>query len=353
MRQAVANGYKVGVVTRVVNHGATLRALGVTVFEWRLSRGSLNLSHELRAIHELNQIISMFKPDLVHAVALKPAIYAGLAPKSKSVRAISSALGGVGYIFSANTFKARVIRPVIICLLRFSLMGKGRSLILQNEDDVALFKSFGIPDDKFEVLRGAGVETDLFRFCRESPASIVVLLPARILWDKGVGEFARVAERLRKIRPEVRFQLVGDPDPDNPNCVPEATLRGWVDQGVVEHRMSVPHKDMPKVFRDASLICLPSYREGLPKSLLEAASTGRAMVAYDVPGCREIVRNGQTGILVPFGDEDALEQALLELIDDPIRRQSLGENARVLVESEFSSQIINDKTFALWKKLTG
>lgn len=353
VKQAVDRGFEVGVVTRVTNHGATLRALGVTVFEWCLARGSLNLIRELRAIHELNQIIKAYKPDLIHAVALKPAIYVGLTPSSKSVGAVASALGGVGYIFSANTLKSRLLRPVIVRLLRYALRKKGRSLILQNEDDISLFKSFGISDRKISLLRGAGVELEIFQFSKESSACIVVTLPARTLWDKGVGEFVRIAERIGRKRPAVHFQLVGDPDLDNPNCVPVAILKGWVDQGVVEHKMSVPHKDMPKIFRESTIVCLPSTREGLPKSLLEAASTGRALVAYDVPGCREIVKHGQTGILVPFGDEHALERALLDLIDNPARRKSLGENARALVESEFSSIIINDQTFAIWKELSG
>ena len=174
-----------------------------------------------------------------------------------------------------------------------------------------------------------------------------------MLWDKGVGEFVNVARRIRLIRPDVRFVLVGDVDLQNPASISKKQIEIWVNEGCIEHLDRVSHKDMPEIYKSASIVCLPSYREGLPKVLLEAASCGRPLVAFDVPGCREIVLSGINGELVPFGREDLLEDAILSLIDDRQRCVQFGIRGRQLACSEFASTVINTQTGEIWRELIG
>ena len=263
-----------------------------------------------------------------------------------------SALGGVGYIFSADSIKARLLRTPVKMLLKLGLLGKSRLLILQNPDDIALWKrARAVVSDKFRLVRGAGVETGLFTASSIPEGPSMIILPARLLWDKGVGEFVNVARRLKAKRPKVRFVLVGDIDPHNPASITQDQINEWVTAGIVENLLRVGHEEMPAIYRQATIVCLPSYREGLPKALLEAASSARPVVAFDVSGCREIVRDGINGSLVPFRNELALEAALLELIDNKSRCAKFGKEGRKIVECEFSADVINRQTFEIWNEL--
>ena len=349
VKAALEMGHDVAVVTRVNTLRYEFEALGIKVFDWRLERRSVGLLRELSSLWALRRVLFEFKPDLIHAVALKPVIYAGLVTRFGYRGSLVSALGGAGYIFSACSMRAKLLQYPVKLLMRFALAGSQRVLILQNPDDVELFVSNRVlPISKVKLVRGAGVETDMFTPCPEPAGDPLVILPARLLWDKGVGEFVNVARRIRQKKPSVRFIVVGDPDPHNPASIPESQIEEWVQSGAIENWRRVNHRQMPKIYRAASIVCLPSYREGLPKVLLEAASMARPLLAFDVSGCREIVRTGINGYLVPFGDEAALEKVLLELIDNDTLRLQLGLRGRQIVEDEFSSEIINAKTFSIW-----
>lgn len=351
-KAAVAAGHDVAVATKISTYRPVLEELGIQVYDWRIRRGSLSIVSEIKTVLNLFSIVRNFCPDVVHAVALKPVIYAGLATRFGYKGAVVSALGGVGFVFSSQTIKAKILRFLVSVSLRLVLLGRRRALILQNQDDADLLNKHGaVKPSSIRLVRGAGVETDIFKFSKLSAEAPKVILPARILWDKGIEEFKNAARRIRRDKPNVTFVLVGDVDPQNPATVSEEQLELWLNEGQLEHLSRVPHSEMPRVYRDATIVCLPSYHEGLPKALLEAASTGRPMVAFDVSGCREIVRSGITGTLVPFGDEDALAKALIELIDDKEKLQRFGINARNVVEKEFSAEIINAKTFLIWNEL--
>ena len=193
------------------------------------------------------------------------------------------------------------------------------------------------------------------RTCYFSPASQpeqdgipLVVLASRMLWDKGVGEFVDAARRVNQNGIKSRFVLVGDPDPENPMTIPEVILNEWHVEGVVEwwgHR-----EDIPNIFAQSNIVVLPSYREGLPKVLLEAASCGRAIVTTDVPGCREVVRNNENGLLVPPHDSAALSEAIRKLIHDPSLRAKMGARSRAIVEAEFAGHIVVKKTLDIYER---
>jgi glycosyltransferase involved in cell wall biosynthesis len=290
------------------------------------------------------------RPDLVHHVTLKPVLYGGMAARLTRVPAVVNALTGLGYAFITPGWKAALLRGVLKIVLRLALGHRNGSTIFQNQNDQALLVKSGVASKSATVLiKGSGVDMIVYAPCPEPSGTPVVLLASRMLWDKGVGEFVEAARRLRAEGVEARFVLVGAPDAGNPTAVPLKIIKNWEAEGVVEwwgHR-----DDMPEVFAQANLVCLPSYREGLPKALIEAAACGRAIVATDVPGCREIVRHGINGLLVSARDSSSLAHALQILIENPASRRSMGMEGRILAMAEYSVEQVIEQTFKLYAAL--
>ena len=350
IKAALKEGHDVAVLTRLSQHGALLESIGVQLYHWPIERRSLNLFSAVSSVLTLQKAIADFQPNLIHAVALKPVIYAGLARKLVLPTAFVAALGGVGFIFTARSLKAKILRKLISLILPIVLAGKQTRLILQNQDNIDLFEFLGIcKAEKIDLVRGSGVEVEHFTKTPLPSGVPTVILPARLLWSKGVGEFANVANRIKKRGLTARFVLVGDNDPQNPASVSQIQIDKWVTQGLLEHWGR--RDDMKYVFSLANIVCLPSYDEGLPKALLEGASCGRPLVAFDVPGCREIVRDNINGKLVKFCDEADLEAAIIELIKNPTLCKKYGNAGRQIVKAEFSDKVINRQTFDVWNKV--
>jgi glycosyltransferase involved in cell wall biosynthesis len=349
-RAAIRAGYEVGLITRVSSQRDIIESTGITVIDWNIIRRSGHPWQEIKSLVDLWQGIRFFQPDLVHAVAVKPVVYAALACRFSGVKARVAALGGLGFIFSSSKKSARFLRPLIVSLFRFALAGKKSLLILQNPDDSTLLLSAGVVSKKqIRLIRGAGVDIEAFAPAQAPLKNQMIILPARMLWDKGVGEFVEAARHIRAQRPDVRFVLVGTFDEQNPESVPFEQLSKWNEEGVVEWwgRMD----NMPEVYRQSSIVCLPSYREGLPKSLLEAASCGLPIVTYDVPGCREVVQDKVNGFLVPLRDTQRMVESLLELIDNPDVCARMGMAGREMVVKEFSQEMIADQTMKVWEEI--
>jgi glycosyltransferase involved in cell wall biosynthesis len=349
-RAAIADGFRVSVATRVARHGDEIRAAGIELVPMDLRRRSMNPVEAARIIFELARIYRRVRPDIVHHVALKPVLYGSIAARLARVRAVVNAVAGMGYVFSSTDFKARVLRPAIKAAFRALLNAQNSRLIVQNPDDRALLIARGIVDaERVRLIRGSGVDTTVFLPHPEPTGTPVVMLASRILRDKGVLEFIDAAKQLVSESVAARFVLVGAPDPENPASISPAQLKDLIGDAV---EWWGPRDDMPRVLTAASVVCLPSYREGLPKILLEAAACGRPIVATDVPGCREVVMNGESGLLVPARDAGALATAIKTLLGDSSMRSAMGARGRQLAEDEFSVERIAEETIRVYHEVS-
>jgi glycosyltransferase involved in cell wall biosynthesis len=336
-------------------HGERLRALG---FRWEpveMDRRSLNPMRELGLIWGLARQFRRERPDVVHGFTIKCAVYGALAARLAGVPARVSAVAGMGYVFTSNELKARLLRPLVRGLMRLSLDGAQSRLILQNPDDVEMFTRSRLMDPaRIRLIEGSGVDCTRFlppAIPRDPGQRLRVLLPARLLWDKGLAEYITAARELRLEGLALDFLLAGEPDVGNPAAVPAATVQGWVDEGLVDWLGQV--EDMPALYADVDIVALPSYREGLPKGLIEAAACGRALVATDVAGCREVVTDGVDGLLVPVRDSASLAQALRRLASSADLRDRLGLAARKNALDRFDEVGVIVRTIAVYSELTG
>lgn len=343
-------GYDVVVATRVDRHGKRITDAGFRLCPVIFDRGGLNPLQDLRTLMQLAWLYRREVPDIVHHVALKPVIYGSLAARLTGTRAVVNALGGLGYVFSSGGLRAKILRWIIKPALGYALGGRNSRLIVQNSADRDRIVSGGLASaGSVRLICGAGVDPALYRQVMVASEMPLVILPARLLREKGVGEFVEAARMLRAQGIKARFALVGKPDPANPASVSQPEIDAWVGEGVVE--CWGWQEDMPNVFSQAQIVCLPSYHEGLPKSLLEAAASGCAMVATDIPGCREIVQHGVTGWLVPVQDAGALANTLQQAIERPDLRQRYGAAARTLIADCFSTDRVVRETVAVYDEL--
>jgi glycosyltransferase involved in cell wall biosynthesis len=301
---------------------------------------------------ELAKLFKELRPDLIHFFTLKAMCLGGfafvLAKKSNVLMTVT----GLGYAFTSRSLKARLLGTAVSTIMPSLLKRAGDGFVFQNRDDLTFFhEQFRIGRDRLSLIPGSGVDTTKYSMFAERPGVPTIVLVARMLRDKGVFEFVEAASSLKLEGVQARFVLVGDPDPENPAGIPASQLREWHESGVVEWR-GYCH-DILTLFSEAHIVCLPSYREGAPKVLIEAASCGKPVVATDVPGCREVVRHNQTGLLVPPRDSRALAAALRTLIKDPELRTSMGKKGRAFVESELSLEKVISENFRLYEKLLG
>lgn len=344
-------GYDVGVVTNVNQHADRIREAGIRLIQYNLDRGSMNPFKAVGLILQLAKIYRNEKPDLVHHVAIKPILYGSVAARMARVPHVVNAITGMGYIFTSTQLKARLLRPIINLSFKALLNGRRSKLIMQNQDDRSTLIKTGIVDEERTVLiRGAGVNTDEFS-CTPEPTEEppLIVLPARMLKDKGVVEFVTAAGMLKERGVEARFALVGDADCHNHAAVSEEVLKGWVDSGVVEWWGR--KENLPGVLASCHIVCLPSYREGLPKALLEAASVGRPIVTTDTVGCREVVRDGENGFLVPLYSTVELADALQKLIEDSKLRAQMGHKGREMIRNNFTIENVTAETLALYHEV--
>jgi glycosyltransferase involved in cell wall biosynthesis len=347
---ALQAGMDVAIATRLGSHAELIRQAGITVYSWNVERGSTGIFAELKTLFLLLKIFRQARPDIVHQVAIKPVLYGSLAAKLTGVKKVVNALGGMGFIFSEGSGRKRWLRALVLTGFRWLLRGRNSLLILQNPEDRDLLVSGAAIDHRdIRIIRGAGVDVNVFDVVPEPEGLPLVVLPARMLADKGVHEFVEAAGLLRQQGIKARFALVGGMDECNPACISARQLQEWVDKGEVE--WFGRRDDMPAIYASATLVCLPSYREGLPKSLLEAAACGRAIVATDVPGCREIVRDGENGLLVPVRDAKSLAQAVCTLLQAPALRAQMGKRGRAMVLQSFSEEIVVEETLQIYRAL--
>jgi glycosyltransferase involved in cell wall biosynthesis len=349
-RAARSAGWDVVVATRVESHGDRIRREGFRLIPINLRRRSLAPWREIAAIVELLRLYRRERPDLVHHVGMKPVLYGSFVAAMSGVPAVVNALAGLGYIFTSGRLKARIVRPFVKLAFRWLLDRKNGRVILQNPDDVTALTEATVAVERVTLIRGSGVDIEAFAATTEPEGNPVAVMVSRMLWDKGVGELVQAARLLRERGVDLKVVLVGPPDPENPASIPESQLNAWDRAG--DAAWWGERSDIAKIWADSHIAVLPSYYgEGVPKALLEAAASGRPMLATDMPGCREIVVDGVTGILVPPRDVTALADGLEVLAREKARRQRLGAAARELVEREFSEALVVEQTMALYRSL--
>jgi glycosyltransferase involved in cell wall biosynthesis len=344
---------QVFIMTKVIRDETFFGQEGFQVIPWRIVRSSLSPFREMLTFLQVFRTYRRVKPDLVHHFALKAVVYGGLAARLCGKLPSVNSIAGLGHVFTVRSFGMRILRKVILLLMRIALGGTNARTIVENKDDQNLLVAAHVMTlERVVVISGVGVNPAEFLPLPEPDGVPLVLLASRMLWAKGVGEYVQAAERLKKAGIRARFVLAGVPDPGNPASIPESQLRAWANEGSVEWWGQ--RSDMPSVFAQAHVVCLPtSYREGVPRVLIEAAACGRAVVTTDVPGCREVVRHGENGLLVPPRDPAALAEAIGRLLGDPALRARMGARGREIAVQEFSEEQVVRETLALYRELGG
>jgi glycosyltransferase involved in cell wall biosynthesis len=349
--EAKKRGYEVFVLAGDTGVGASLKSFDITFIPWNISRSGTNFFKEIQAIAQLFKVFRHIKPHLVHNVGVKAVIYGSLASQLFR-KSYINALAGMGFAFTADTLKAQILRVIIKRFFVFIFKSKKSLLILQNEDDKKWFLENGyIDSSKLRLIKGSGVNLNDFKLVSE-PTSIppIVCLPSRMLWDKGIGEFIEAIRILKTYGlKNIRFVLAGGIDTENPAKIPQKQLQEWVSEGIVEWWGY--QTDMPNLLSKVTIVVLPSYKEGLPKVLLEAAAIGRAIITTDVVGCREIIKHDYNGILVPPQNAEVLAEAISKLLNDSELRKRYIENGFELVKQNFTIETVTEQTFNLYDEL--
>jgi len=345
-------GYDVHVATMDGPAVADIQALGMTHHAIPMTRSGKHPLQELGTLLALVRLFRRLRPDVVHLVTIKPVLYGGIAARIARVPGMVAAISGLGFVFLSNSLKMRLVRAVVARLYRVALGHPNSRVIFQNANDRDLLKSLGaVREDQVVIIRGAGVDLDAYRPTPEPPAPpVVVTMVARLLRDKGVQEFVQAAKLLRERGVPVTMQLVGGLDAGNPTSATQADVDAWQQDGCVQALGE--RSDVAALYAAAHIAVLPSYREGLPKSLIEAAACGRAVVTTDVPGCRDAIEPNVTGLLVPVRDAAALADAIERLAQDAALRQAMGTAGRALAEREFDINQVARIHVALYDALS-
>ncbi len=321
---------------------------GLRIVRLPMSRQGAGPVEALRTLAALVRLYRQRRPDLIHHIAVKPIVLGSLAARAVPGTPVVNAISGFGYT-GGTSLRARLLRAPLRLLYRLALRRSHSWTIFQNPEDREAFVQTGlVREEHTRLIRGSGVDTTRFAPAPEPEGAPLVLMASRMIADKGVREFVEAARLVRREHPDTRFVLVGSPDDGNPTSIPETELEAAQRHGTCEWW---PHRtDMHEVIRQATVVVLPtSYKEGLPKVLIEAAACARPAVATDIPGCREIVRDGVNGLLVPERDANATAAAITKLLHSPELRAEMGERGRATVEAHFSLETIIEQTLRLYE----
>jgi len=345
--EAKKRNYEVTLATKNTGHFKELGSMGIKLYDLDVDRSGTNIFKEILIIVKLIGILRKVKPDIIHNVTLKMSIYSSIAARFIPNRKVINAISGLGYNFTFD--RQTKSQKFIHALMKFAFRNKGFSFIFQNPDDLQLFQRLNFNDrNKFFVIKGSGVDMDRFVYSdRKNRNNISFILTSRMLRDKGVLEFINASKKVTVKFPDAKFLLVGNLDKFNLASLTEDELRyellgtnvTWLGY----------RDDIPALLKESDVMVLPSYREGLPKSLIEAAATGLPIITTDTVGCRECVDDGVNGFLVPIGDSDILAKKMIELIENPEMVKRMGKASRLKAEKEFSLKMVMDKTFGIYE----
>jgi glycosyltransferase involved in cell wall biosynthesis len=344
-------GYEVVMVSPPGEYVEEIKKAGFRWIEWNVGRKTLSILKELPLIRKLWLIFIKEKPNIVHNFTIKPVFYGSICALLTGIPRIVNAITGRGYLFLSNNPRARIIRPLLMTGYRILFQANSFRFIFENEDDMQFFLDKKMVTKENSVLiHSVGVDLERFQPAPEHNGMPLVIFPARMLLDKGIEVFIGAA---RHIHPKglAKFILVGSPDPGNPTSVDEKTIYQWQQEGFVEYWGWCA--DMVAIFHMSHVVVLPSFHEGVPTVLIEAAASSRPIVATDIAGCRVVVKHGVNGYLIPVNDVDALVAALEVLLQDKELRQRMGVAGRQIALRDFSAQVINQKTFLVYQQNFG
>jgi glycosyltransferase involved in cell wall biosynthesis len=345
-------GYEVHIAS---NKGTTaeieqLNQEGLQFYPISFHRSSTKPWQELKTLLELTKLYKTVKPDIVHHVTTKPVLYGTLVARWIGGIKILNAISGLGYLFIAQDWKPYIKKTLLLLLYRVVLNNKKVWILFQNPDDHVLFSHNKItyPGHAF-IIRGSGVDLQEFVYSTIPKGREKIILVARMLWDKGIGEFVEAASIIKQQGLDVEFVLVGSVDSGNPKSIAIEQLEQWNNSGIVNWLGE--RSDIFQLLTESHIAVLPSYREGLPKSLIEAAAVGRPIITTNVTGCREVVKDGVNGFLVPVRNANELALAIQKMIDNPTLLANMGKKSRLIAQREFSTSSIVEKTLKLYKIL--
>ncbi|MCX7155361.1 MAG: glycosyltransferase family 4 protein [Rhodocyclales bacterium] len=347
-------GAEVVMVSPSGPYGKRLEAEGFRWIAVPMARRSLNPLRELWLLWRLIRVYQTEKPDIAHHFTIKCVVYGGLAARLVGVRGIVGAVAGMGFVFASKKTLARVLRPLVRVLMRIALGGRKCRLILQNSDDRDALISGGIANpNHVRLIPGSGVNTTRFApstKVKEANRTRKVLLAARLLWEKGIAEYVEAAKQIKRDGLKVELLLAGEPDDGNPNSVKAEQVAAWRDERIITPLGHID--DMADLLREIDVMVLPSfYREGVPRSLIEAAAAGLPIITTDTPGCRDVVEDGVNGYLVPVRDSNALADALRKVLEAPALAARMGAAGRVKALTEFDERLVFDRTVDVYREL--
>lgn len=346
-RAARDAGFDVHVATAVGSKSDAVQSERFTLHAIPFKRGGISPIAILKSAIALRRLKASLKPDIIHHVGLQTCIPGGLSSLGSSTPQIN-AMTGLGYAFTGTSFRARVLKTAISLVLRF-LLNRGNSITLvQNPDDARALADVGIDTQCIALIPGSGVDTDRLMPLAEPEGTITVGFAGRLLTEKGIRALVSAHRILRNRGMDIQLLIAGEPDPANPASVTREEAEQWNTEPGIRWLGHV--RDIGTLWTRSHIAALPSHREGLPKTLLEAAAFGRPMVATDAPGCREICIHEQTGLLVPIEDPDALANAIGKLAASKELRRRYGGTARQLVVDKMSAKSVGTAIVALYEK---
>ena len=348
--EAAAKGYEVHVATTVTSKAKEIKNYGFILHEIDISRGNTNPFNSIKNLIDTIFLFKKIQPDIVHLVTIKPILLGGIAARLTNIHGVVAAISGLGYVFINEGKIASIRRFFIKMLYRLSLKHRNITIICQNQNDLKEIKSLAkLPKHLFKIIEESGVSLQQFKYFPDTNKVPKIMMASRFLIDKGIREFYEAATLIKKANLKADFVLVGDIDPDNPSSISDDLINKWASENIVEfwgHR-----SDMHNVLPQASLVVLPSYREGFPKILIEAAACGRPVITTDVPGCRDAVYNHKTGILVPPKNAKAIADAVKKLLSNNDDRRIMGLEARQMSEIRFDERIVIKTHLEIYKQL--
>jgi len=330
-KKIISSGFKLSLITKVSNYKKEIEEKKINVINLKTERGSLNIRKSLKDIYKIFKIYKKLKPDIVHHFGIRQIVHGNIAARLAGIKKSYNSITGLGSVFISGNI---ILKFFILTVLKISLLFKKSYILVQNKHDFDFVKK-KLPNKNNILLPASGVDTNKFLQTKEPKGNVIFLFASRIIKDKGIIELIEATKQLKSQKKKFELYIAGSPDFQNKSTISHVQLKTWESLGYIKYLGLV--KDMEQLYKKVHVGILPSYREGLPKSLLEAASSGKPIITTDVPGCNEIVKNEFNGLIVPPKDSNELMKAMKKLILNKKLRISMGKKGRELIKKNFSN----------------